>query len=70
MIMKQTRLQLEAEFMRMCRARGPDWVASVIRPLRLKNDRITVHDIPANALDKIVHLFGGVHSPPSGVAVL
>ncbi len=70
MIMNLHRTTLEAEFMRMCQARGPDWIASVIRPLRLQNDRITVRDIPFNALRTIVRLFGKVRKPASGIAVL
>jgi hypothetical protein len=70
MITESNRTQLELEFMLMCRERGPDWIASVIRPLRLKNDFVTVKDIPANALRKIVHLFGSVRNPVPGIAVL
>jgi hypothetical protein len=65
MLMRETRACLEAEFMRMCRARGPSWIESVLRPLRLPNDSITVHDIPLKELRTIVRMFGRVQRPPS-----
>jgi hypothetical protein len=69
MIAKSDRTQLEVEFLRICRARRPEWIASIIRPLRLKNDFVTVQDIPATALWQIVHLFGKVQNPMFGVPV-
>ncbi|HYZ24568.1 MAG TPA: hypothetical protein VE690_20650 [Rhodopila sp.] len=51
------RSRLEAEFLTLCRARGPRWIESVIRPLRLRGDRITVRDIPTYALAAAVQLF-------------
>ena len=56
----QNRARLEAEFMRICRVRGPQWIESVIRPLRLAGARITVQDIPTHALAAAVCLFGRV----------
>lgn len=48
---------LEVEFTRMCRARGSEWIESVIRPLGLSGAVITVRDIPFPALSLIVRMF-------------
>jgi hypothetical protein len=70
MFTRETRTELEAEFMRICRARGPRWIESVVRPLRLPNDDITVQDLPLHALRSIVRMFGRVKRPQSGVVAL
>jgi hypothetical protein len=49
---------LERAFMKLCRERGPDWIESVLRPLRLPGHRITVRDIPVAALVAAVEVFG------------
>jgi hypothetical protein len=49
---------LERKFMNLCRARGPDWIESVLRPLRLPGGCITVRDIPVAALRAAVRVFG------------
>jgi len=59
--MRQKRASLEAEFMRLCRSRGPVWIESVIRPLRLPNRHITIRDIPTAALGAAVTVFGSGH---------
>jgi hypothetical protein len=51
------RSRLEAEFLKLCRARGPHWIESVIRPLRLRGDLVTVRDIPTYALIAAVRMF-------------
>jgi hypothetical protein len=51
------RSRLEAEFLKLCRARGPGWIESVIRPLRLPGTHISVRDIPTCALAAAVRLF-------------
>jgi len=56
--MNARRTLLEAEFMRLCAARGPAWIESVVRPLRLPGVRIAARDIPENALRSIVSVFG------------
>jgi hypothetical protein len=52
------RAALERTFLRLCRARGPDWIESVIRPLRLPGGAISVGDIPMDALEAVVRVFG------------
>jgi hypothetical protein len=52
------RAALEAEFLRMCRVRGPQWIESVIRPLCLAGAAVTVQDIPTVALSAAVQTFG------------
>jgi hypothetical protein len=52
------RAALERIFLRLCRKRGPGWIESVIRPLRLPGGAITVGDIPMDALEAIVRVFG------------
>lgn len=61
------RAVLEAEFMRICRMRGPLWIESVIRPLRLPGAVITVHDIPLPALAALVDLFDSAKEPAHGI---
>jgi hypothetical protein len=68
--MSKRRAVLEAEFMRMCRVRGPEWIESVIRPLRLPGAVIQPKDIPLAALSVIVGMFGGVPRATSGTAVV
>jgi hypothetical protein len=68
--MNNSRASLEAEFMYMCRVRGPEWIESVIRPLLIPGAVITVADIPRPALAAIVRLFGRVKDPSFGVVVL
>jgi hypothetical protein len=51
------RSRLETEFLKLCRARGPHWIESVIRPLRLHGDHVTVRDIPTRALIAAVRMF-------------
>jgi hypothetical protein len=58
---------LEVEFMRLCLTRGPIWIESVIRPLRLPGASITVRDIPIKALHMIVRMFGHVRRPTPGI---
>ena len=67
--MSDNRAVLETEFMRICRMRGPAWVESVIRPLQLPSTRVTVRDIPHNALAAAVRLFGCAQQPARGVSV-
>jgi hypothetical protein len=55
--MKYNRSALEAEFMALCRSRGPLWIESVVRPLRLPGDNITVEDIPIGALRAVAGIF-------------
>jgi hypothetical protein len=57
--------KLRNDFIRICQTRGPQWVESVIRPLRLKNNMITVDDIPEHALRAIVGVFGPLRRSPS-----
>jgi len=52
------RAALERKFLALCRARGPDWIESVLRPLRLPGTRIAVRDIPTEALHAAVRVFG------------
>ena len=52
------RAKLEAEFLRICRLRGPGWIESIIRPLGLPGDLITVRDLPHAALAAAVGVFG------------
>jgi hypothetical protein len=52
------RTALERAFMVLCRERGPDWIESVLRPLRLPGRRITVRDIPFAALVAAIEVFG------------
>jgi hypothetical protein len=61
--MRDTEYDLRDDFMRMCRVRGPQWVASVIRPLRINNDQITVQDVPVSALRTIIRVFGPLRRP-------
>ena len=56
--MSRERAALEAEFMRLCRERGPAWIESVIRPLKLRGNSVTVRDIPEPALRSIARVFG------------
>jgi hypothetical protein len=56
--MKPDRTALEAEFMHLCRSLGPAWIESVIRPLRLPDNHITVRNIPTDALRAAVGIFG------------
>ena len=70
MRMQPTRLQLEVEFLRICRTRGPRWIESVIRPLRLQNKHAAVQDIPSNALRRIVDMFGRAPDSPGGIPVV
>ena len=56
--------------MRICRMRGPDWIASVIRPLGLRGVLITTQDIPLPALSKIVRTFGRVRNRSTGIVVI
>ena len=58
--MSRERASMEAVFLRLCRERGPEWVESVVRPLRLAGDAISAKDIPLNALATIVRVFGPV----------
>jgi hypothetical protein len=51
------RAALERKFLALCRTRGPRWIESVLRPLRLPGGRITVRDIPINALQAAVQVF-------------
>jgi hypothetical protein len=62
--------RLEAEFLRLCLLRGPEWVESVIRPLRLSGAVVTPRDIPYAALTAIVTMFGRVRRPTPGIAVV
>jgi hypothetical protein len=68
--MNNKRAALEAEFLRICRVRGPEWIASVIRPLGLRGVMITAQDIPLPALSKIVRTFGRVRNRSIGVVVI
>jgi hypothetical protein len=52
------RARLEDDFLQLCRVRGPRWIESIIRPLRLPGERITVQQIPLRALAAAVDLFG------------
>jgi hypothetical protein len=61
--MRQSRASLEAAFMLLCRKHGPDWIESIIRPLRLPGKFVSVKDIPIAALSAAVDVFGGVKSP-------
>jgi hypothetical protein len=61
--MRRDRAALEAEFMRLCRTRGPAWIESVIRPLKLPGHAVTVRDIPDQALRGVVQVFGGAMRP-------
>ena len=70
MITQLHRAKLETEFMQLCRDRGPDWIASVIRPLRLQSGSVTVQNIPAEPLGMIVRLFGRTKNPPFGVVII
>jgi hypothetical protein len=56
--MNKARATLEAEFLEICRERGADWVESVIRPLQLPGQRVSVQDIPTAALSAAVGSFG------------
>lgn len=55
--MRNDRAALESVFLMLCRTRGPRWIESVIRPLRLPGKHITVNDIPMHALAAIVRNF-------------
>lgn len=63
--MTTRRVLLEAEFLRLCLARGPGWIESVVRPLHLPGIRITVQDIPEHALRSIVGVFSSPARSPS-----
>ena len=52
------RAALERKFLNLCRARGPDWIESVLRPLRLPGARVSVREIPIDALQAAVRVFG------------
>jgi hypothetical protein len=51
------RAALERKFLALCRVRGPHWIESVLRPLRLPGPSITVRDIPITALRAAVQVF-------------
>jgi hypothetical protein len=51
------RIPLERRFLELCRRHGPQWIESVLRPLRLPGTAITVHDIPMPALRAAVRVF-------------
>ncbi|HBK07413.1 MAG TPA: hypothetical protein DDZ81_16435 [Acetobacteraceae bacterium] len=68
--MIRNRAALEAEFLKICRERGQEWIESVIRPLRLHGAVITPADVPLPALGAIVRLFGDVSHPARGVAAI
>ena len=68
--MNYKRAQLELEFMQTCRARGPEWIESVIRPLRLPGGVVKAQDIPLTQLEIIVRLFGRVPRPTRGITVV
>jgi hypothetical protein len=55
---RQDRADLEADFLRLCRLRGPRWIESIVRPLGLPGKRITVRDVPSAALSAAVGVFG------------
>jgi hypothetical protein len=63
---RQDRAALEAEFLHLCRTRGAEWIESVIRPLVLPGDTITVREISTAALSAIVRSFGRVKSLTPG----
>jgi hypothetical protein len=65
-VLRQGRAALEAEFLDLCRTRGPEWIESVIRPLLLSGDTVTVQDIPMVALAAIVRTFGRVKALNQG----
>jgi hypothetical protein len=52
------RAALERAFLKLCRTRGPDWIESVLRPLRLPGACVSVRDIPIGALQAAVQVFG------------
>jgi hypothetical protein len=52
------RTALELKFLKLCRTRGPEWIESVLRPLRLPGDLVSVRDIPIDALQAAVRVFG------------
>jgi hypothetical protein len=54
----QDRAQLEADFLRLCRLHGLQWIESIIRPLGLPGKLITVRDIPCAALLAVAGVFG------------
>jgi hypothetical protein len=64
--MRQNRAALEAGFMKLCHRHGPDWIESVIRPLRLPGTFISVKDIPIAALSAAVQVFGRVKNRTFG----
>jgi hypothetical protein len=64
--LRQDRAALEAEFLHLCRARGPEWIESVIRPLLLPGKTITVQEVPTFALAAIVRTFGRVKALTPG----
>ena len=68
MIVNNNRAALEAEFMHLCRMRGPQWIESVIRPLVLPGAVIVVEDIPLPALFAIVRMFRRVGRRTTGTA--
>jgi len=65
--MIRSRRILEAEFQRIWRLRGPGWIETVIRPLQLPGQYVTVRDIPDGALRSIVQLFGTVRQHEPGI---
>jgi hypothetical protein len=52
------RAAMERKFMKICRTRGASWVESILRPLRLPGQSITVRDIPTPALRAVIQVFG------------
>lgn len=63
------RADLESAFLRICRERGPEWIESVIRPLRLSGPHVSVRNIPLNALIAIVGQFCNERRPVHRVPV-
>ncbi len=61
--MNRHRAELEATFLRICRDRGPAWIESIIRPLRLSGAQVSVRDIPLVALEAIVGVFSSEERP-------
>nr|WP_294507351.1 hypothetical protein [uncultured Rhodopila sp.] len=52
------RAALERKFLNLCRTKGPGWIESVLRPLRLPGTRVSVRDVPMTALEAAVRVFG------------
>lgn len=68
--MNNIRKNLEFEFLRLCRLRGPEWIESVIRPLGIHGSVITPRDIPLPALAAMVRQFSQAAQHTRGVAVV